>query len=65
MENPTLKSYINISFPRIVFQLKSSHREAEVTAQGWLLTTGIAVRSAVKGTGASKRPQPTPGPPRG
>lgn len=28
MENPTLKSYINISFLRIVFQLKSSYNEA-------------------------------------
>lgn len=28
MENPTLESYINISFPHIVLQLKSSHNEA-------------------------------------
>lgn len=63
MENPTLESYINISFPHIVFQLKSSHNEARGDSPGSVVNHGDGCQGRCKADRRSRPPQPTRVPP--
>lgn len=58
MENPILESYINISFPHIVFQLKSSYNEAGGNSLERAVNHWDGCQNAGKRAGASKGPNP-------
>lgn len=60
MENPTFKSYINISFSHTVFQLKCSNNEGRGDSLARAFKHPDGCQSVIKRRGMSKRSQPTP-----